>query len=103
MSGDTVTLSGNAQSQTLTAGPTTGTLHTTFTCSGKQHIVDTPVTGTVTRALSGPAQVALEVDASTVSADLTAFRATITTATQSALQISAQSDVPWQLHGAGHQ
>ncbi|HUK01504.1 MAG TPA: hypothetical protein VLW26_04420 [Steroidobacteraceae bacterium] len=101
VNGGTVTVSGNAQSQTVAAGPATGTLHTTFTYGGQEHTVDTPLSGTVTRALSGPAQIALEVNASTGLADLAGFRATISSATQNALQISAQSDAPWLAASGG--
>ena len=95
LNGDTVTLSGNAQSKTLAPGPATATLHTTYTYGGQQHTTDTPLTATVTPALSGPTQVSLEVNASTTAADLTAFRATVATATPNALQVTAQSNAPW--------
>jgi hypothetical protein len=101
VNGDVITVAGNAQSQAFPVGSAMTTLHATFTYSGHQLTVDIPITATVAHALSGPAQVALVVNASTVAADLTAYHATIATATQSALQVTAQSNAPWLIATGG--
>lgn len=94
--GNTLTVAGNAQSQSQSPGAQTGNLTATFSLNGNhQRTVVVPVTATVNRALNGPAGITTEINATTVSADLNSLRRTVTTATQSSLQITANSNVPW--------
>ena len=93
--GDTLTVSGNAQSQSQAPGPLSASLTATFSFNGRQRNVVVPVAATVGRALNGPAQIAREVNASTVAANLVNIGATVATATQAAVTFSAASNVPW--------
>ena len=93
--GTTITLSGNAQSAARMPGALTGSIRTTFTLGTRQRIVTTPINATVTRALSGPAELVYEVNASTQAADLLNRTSTVTTATQTAVALNLQSNAPW--------
>src|SRR6266568_90408 len=99
-SADTLTISGNAQSQSQAPGAYNGNLSATFSFSGRTQIVTVPIAATVAKALSGPGQISPEVNASTVVADLN-LRATIATATQAAVQFNASSNVPWLTASGG--
>jgi hypothetical protein len=95
-SGDTITISGNAESQLLTPGTLPATLTATFNIDSTPRTVTVPISSTVNPALSTDASpITLEVNASTLLADLSAFRATVKSATATAVQVSTQSDASW--------
>jgi hypothetical protein len=99
-SGDTLTLAGNAQSQSQVPGALAGNVTATFSFGGRQTNVTVPIAATVTKALSGPAQIAPEVNASTTSPAL-AFGATVATATAAAVPFTASTGVPWLTAASG--
>ncbi|MGB5080763.1 MAG: IPT/TIG domain-containing protein [Burkholderiales bacterium] len=97
---DTLTLAGNAQSQAQAPGGLGGNVTATFSFNGRTRPVTVPVTATVTKALSGPGQVAPEVNASTLDTDLN-LSTTVAATTQAAVQFNASSNVPWLTVGNG--
>lgn len=99
--GDTLTIAGNAQSQSRMPGPLSGNLTATFSFGGRQSNVTVPIAATVTKALSGPGQISPEVNASTTGAGLAGLSATIATATQAAVPFTASTGVPWLTAGSG--
>jgi hypothetical protein len=98
--GNALTLSANAQSQSQTPGPHPGTLTAAFSFNGRQRNVTVPIAATVDRALNGPAQIATQVNASTVLAGLS-LSANITAATTAGIQFNASTNVPWLTAGNG--
>ncbi len=99
-SADTLTISGNAQSQLQAPSAHNGNLSATFSFSGRTQVVTVPIAATVAKALSGPGQISPEVNASTVAAGLNLL-ATIATATQAAVQFNASSNMPWLTASGG--
>lgn len=67
---DTVQVQGNAAAQALAPGSYTGNVTVNLALGGHESSVVLPVAATVTRALSGPAQLGLDVKGSTTEADL---------------------------------
>ena len=95
VSGNTLTLSGNAQSQTQPPGSATAAITTVFALDGRQSTVTTPVTAQIARALSGPAQLTFTVNASSTAASISGLQNTIASATHAPLQLQPQASVPW--------
>lgn len=92
---DTVQIQGNAATQALAAGSYTGHVTVNLSLGGHTSSLVLPVTAAVTRALSGPAQLGLEVRGSTTEADLGALRASVSTALQPSTPLHASTDAPW--------
>jgi hypothetical protein len=95
VSGDSINLSGTAASAALAPGAVTGAVQATFSLGGRQRIVDIPVTGMITPALTGAASLAYEVNASTQAANLSNLPVTVTAATQGAIGFNVQSSAAW--------
>jgi hypothetical protein len=92
---DVVTIAGTEAARALAPGPYGTSLAVQVSLDGRTRTLPVPISATVARALSGPAEIAFEVDAATDEAALSAARATVTTATQAPLQLTARADVPW--------
>jgi hypothetical protein len=94
--GNALTIASNAQSRSQSPGTQNGNLTLTFGYnSAPQRTIIVPVTATVRKALNGPASITTEVNASTRATDLNGLLATVSAATQTGLQFTAQSNVPW--------
>jgi len=94
--GDTLTVSATPNASSVPPGTVMASVLVTYSASGgAQKTVEVPVAATVTRALAAPAQLAYEVNASTQLIDLLGRTATITTATQAAVQFSAATNAAW--------
>jgi hypothetical protein len=93
--GDTIILSGNASSSTLPPGSPTALLTTTFRLAGVARTVTSQINVSVTRALAGPVSLSYQVTGSTTPEQLTGLTSTITSATGTATNFTAESNVPW--------
>ena len=70
-------------------------MHTTFALGSRTRVVASPLSGTVTQALTGPLSLSFVIDANTTADDLAGRTATIATATAAPITFSVQGDVPW--------
>ena len=95
LAGDTITLTGTTTSATQAPGNYLGNLHTTFTLGSRTRVVVSPLSATVTQALTGPPLLSFVIDANTTVDDLAGRTATIGTATAAPIEFSVQGNVPW--------
>jgi hypothetical protein len=93
--GDTITLTGTGTSASQAPGDYLGNLHTTFTLGSRTRVVASPLSATVTQALTGPLSLSFVIDANTTADDLAGRTATVATATAAPITFSVQGDVPW--------
>lgn len=97
--GDVLTVHGTGSAAGLAPGTHAASLAVTVSVDGRARTLAVPVNATVSPALTGPAALSFEVNASTTDGALSGLHGTVTAQTPSSPVLDAQADVPWMVPG----